>query len=139
MLKQAGAIVINKTIGVNITIPPFLFVAYLIGYKFCHAASCGNLPEIKTLVLSGADINTGDYDGRTALHIAASTGNLELVKYIVANGRIQFHSLFSSLFLGGIRHVMDRFGGCPVDDAKRNGHREVVDYLMATDNFVEEV
>jgi ankyrin repeat protein len=73
------------------------FFAHLRGYKFCHAASNGNLAEINNLVLSGADINTGDYDGRTALHIAACTGNLELVKYIIANGMIptsflEFHS-----------------------------------------------
>ena len=34
----------------------------------------------------GWSVNSYDYDGRTALSIAASEGNLALVKYLVAHG-----------------------------------------------------
>ena len=32
------------------------------------------------------DINESDYEGRTALHIAASEGHLNIVKYLVNHG-----------------------------------------------------
>jgi glutaminase len=34
----------------------------------------------------GWSVNSYDYDGRTALAIAASEGNLAIVKYLVAHG-----------------------------------------------------
>ena len=34
----------------------------------------------------GWSVNSYDYDGRTALAIAASEGNLTIVKYLVAHG-----------------------------------------------------
>ena len=34
----------------------------------------------------GGRVNAYDYDGRTALGIAASEGNLEAVQFLIANG-----------------------------------------------------
>ena len=45
---------------------------YLIPSALCHAASTGNYQEVKKLIINGADPNSGDYDRRTALHLAAS-------------------------------------------------------------------
>ena len=38
------------------------------------------------MLLAGADVNAGDYDQRTALHVAAADGNLAAVKVLVEGG-----------------------------------------------------
>jgi ankyrin repeat protein len=38
------------------------------------------------LLRCGADVNTGDYDERTALHVAAADGNLAAVRLLVEHG-----------------------------------------------------
>ena len=35
--------------------------------------------------LAGADMNAVDYDGRSALHVAASEGHLEVIKFLMEN------------------------------------------------------
>jgi len=53
-------------------------------------------------VKEGYNINSSDYDSRTALHIAAAVGNIDLVKWLIANGA---------------KIKVDRFGGLPIQDA----------------------
>lgn len=74
----------------------------------CWAAAKGDTKEIQRLVASGAAINGADYDGRTALHVAASEGRAVSVQYILQNG--------------GRRDAKDRWGNTPLDDARRSGH-----------------
>lgn len=38
------------------------------------------------LLRCGADVNAGDYDERTALHVAAANGNLAAVRLLVEQG-----------------------------------------------------
>ena len=38
--------------------------------------------------LSGMDMGLGDYDGRTALHLAASEGHLACVEYLVKKCKV---------------------------------------------------
>jgi ankyrin repeat protein len=45
----------------------------------CSAVSVGDLALLRRLLHAGADPNTGDYDKRTALHIAAADCNLPVV------------------------------------------------------------
>ena len=47
------------------------------------AATENDTMRAMQLVLSMVDINGADYDGRTALHVAASCGSFEMVKYVV--------------------------------------------------------
>ena len=49
-----------------------------------HAASDGDLDELKKLVKRGANVNLQDYDGRSILHLCASAGHLKLVQYLVS-------------------------------------------------------
>ena len=44
------------------------------------------LPIVRLLVESGADINRQCEHGRTALHMAAAWGHLDVVKYLVDHG-----------------------------------------------------
>jgi glutaminase len=81
----------------------------------CWAAAKGDTKEIQRLVASGAKINGADYDGRTALHVAASEGQAASVQYILQNG--------------GNRDAKDRWGNTPLDDAKRSGNRGVVEFF----------
>ena len=79
------------------------------------AASQGDLNEVRALAASGVELGTGDYDGRTPLHLAAAEGQLEVVRYLLASGTDP--------------HPVDRWGGTPLSDAEGNGHAQVADVI----------
>ena len=70
---------------------------------------------MKALHLKGWKVNSYDYDGRTALNLAASEGHLEAVKYLVVHGADVNHR--------------DARGNSALDDAIRERRSEVVQYL----------
>ncbi len=80
-----------------------------------YAAGNGDLGEIKRLNAEKGDLSVADYDGRTAMHLAASEGQLEVVKYLIEQG-VPLEPI-------------DRWGGTPQKDAQREGHQEVVEAL----------
>ncbi|CAE8736524.1 unnamed protein product, partial [Polarella glacialis] len=82
----------------------------------CDAASSGDLDKLRAIVKKGIDANSGDYDLRTAIHLAAAEGLVQVLK-----------CLFDEL--EGNPNVVDRWGGTPLDDAKRAGKKEVIEYL----------
>lgn len=79
------------------------------------AAANGDLDEIKRLEALGVDLNAADYDGRTAMHLAASEGQLEVVKYLVSRKTKA--------------DPIDRWGAAPVMDAKRGEYKEIVSFF----------
>jgi glutaminase len=79
------------------------------------AASQGDLDEVRTLVATGTEPGTADYDGRTPLHLAAAEGQLDVVRYLLA--------------VGAEPRPADRWGGTPLSDAEANSHTEIAALL----------
>ncbi len=50
------------------------------------AASLGNLAITQLLLWANADVNAVDFDGRTCLFYARSSGSQEVVNLLLANG-----------------------------------------------------
>ena len=87
-----------------------------VGYTLCKAAAEGNISKLEEMLQNGVSLNTCDYDGRTAAHLSASNGHLRTLKWLVSNGaRVD---------------VMDRFDNYPLDDATREGHKDIEEYLQ---------
>ena len=79
------------------------------------AASEGDVTGVARLLVQGADVDAADYDGRTALHLAASEGRDAVVRFLLDR-----HAAPSPV---------DRWGNTPLDDAKRAGHDVVAGHL----------
>jgi potassium channel len=85
--------------------------------RLLFAAARGDLKGLALLHSQNVNFNLADYDGRTALHIAASNGLSETVTYLLSHGANV--------------NAFDRFGGSPRDDAVRQGHQHVGQLLIA--------
>jgi potassium channel len=89
----------------------------------CSLAKAGGQQDAELLrryIDAGADMSAADYDGRTALHIAAAEGSLPMVQLLVAEG-------------GASLNATDRWGATPLAEARRVGAAAVVTYLGSTD------
>jgi ankyrin repeat protein len=85
-----------------------------VGAELCKSAYAGDIDAIKQIVKEGKSLRSADYDGRTALHLAAAGGHAEIIEFLINPGRGQ----------EGINiNVTDRWGGTALDDAKRCGHK----------------
>ncbi|XP_066882730.1 protein phosphatase 1 regulatory subunit 12B isoform X11 [Kogia breviceps] len=56
------------------------------GAVFLAACSSGDTDEVRRLLARGADVDTANVDGLTALHQACIDENLDMVKFLVENG-----------------------------------------------------
>lgn len=79
------------------------------------AASRGDLFEAQRLAAAGIDLNAGDYDNRTPLHLAAAENHYNVVEFMLS------------------RNVdtspKDRWGGTPLADARRGNHEKIIALL----------
>ncbi|MCA9539522.1 MAG: asparaginase [Myxococcales bacterium] len=52
----------------------------------CSAAAMGDAETLERMIADGVDVNRPDYDGHTALQIAAREGNVEIVRLLLREG-----------------------------------------------------
>jgi len=98
----------------DLSLSPEEFAA---GCKLLQAAAAGNMQQVQALLQERpTHVNFRDYDRRTALHVAASEGHLEICKYLVKGKKVKINR-------------SDRWGGSPLDDAHRHRHLEVAQFL----------
>ena len=81
----------------------------------CSAVQARDVGLVRLYLRAGADADAADYDARTALHVAAAEGSVDLVQALVE--------------AGANVAVQDRWGHTPLDEARREGRAAVVDYL----------
>eukprot|EP00038_Savillea_parva_P031441 m.86598 g.86598 ORF g.86598 m.86598 type:complete len:1003 (-) comp9671_c0_seq2:75-3083(-) len=83
------------------------------------AAECGDVVELQRLRRKGAHLDGADYDGRTALHLAAKNGHTDFLKTLVA-------------YLDNVNvNAQDRFHETPYTEAMSSGHHEAAEYLRS--------
>ena len=87
-----------------------------ISLPFLEAATKGNLPSVKKELENGANINSYEGDGNTALHFAVINGNLEMIKFLVEQG--------ANL------NQKDKIGDTALANASALGNLEIVKYLI---------
>lgn len=81
--------------------------------ELVYWASLGELEEVENCLTQGADVNTVDDEGYSALHAAAENGYLEIVKLLVLKGaNVNHKAEYTALELAKLSH-----------------HQDIVDYL----------
>lgn len=101
------------------TLAPILDLgADVLTTKLIDAAKAGNLARVKALVQVGAQTEASDYDGRSAMHLAAASGHVEILKYLKAQHGVDIS-------------IVDRYGNTPLHDAIANNQTECVSWLKS--------
>ena len=94
------------------------FNAEELSMEVLRMAAMGDITALTRIRPSEEDLLCTDYDRRTPLHVSASNGHLNVVRYIL-------HRV-------GDYHInpRDRWNGTPYDDAVREGHEDVESWLL---------
>ena len=83
--------------------------------ELLFAAAENDITRIRQLIAKGIPVHAGNFDSRTALHLAAAEGNLETVKLLINYN----HPL----------NVRDRWKSTPLDEAKRENRTSVYNFI----------
>jgi len=84
--------------------------------QLLFAACNGDKLALERAYLSGLDMNMGDYDNRTALHLACAENHLACVKFLIETCKVDVE-------------VQDRWGNTPLQEAQRFHRPRVVALL----------
>ncbi|XP_017769989.1 PREDICTED: glutaminase kidney isoform, mitochondrial isoform X2 [Nicrophorus vespilloides] len=87
----------------------------IVNLLFCAAS--GDITALRRHKLSGMDMTLSDYDGRTALHLAAAEGHVESVEFLLSYCQVPYN-------------VKDRWGNTPLEEATAFGHTKVITLLQ---------
>lgn len=87
------------------------------------AAYTGDVSTLRRFALSSMDMEQRDYDSRTALHVAAAEGHIEVVRFLLEACKVN-------------PGPKDRWGNTPIDEARQFGHHDVLSLLQEyTDKY----
>uniref|UniRef100_A0A0N4UBR0 glutaminase n=1 Tax=Dracunculus medinensis TaxID=318479 RepID=A0A0N4UBR0_DRAME len=84
--------------------------------ELMFATKKGDLDSIRRMFLGGIDLNMRDYDGRTALHLAACEGHEKIVDFFIKRAFVDLEP-------------KDRWGRSPYDDAKSFGFNNIAEKI----------
>ncbi|KAH1023318.1 glutaminase kidney isoform, mitochondrial isoform X1 [Dendroctonus ponderosae] len=87
------------------------------------SAAAGDLPGLRRHMLNGMDMSLPDYDGRTALHLAAAEGHINCVEFLLKQCRVPYD-------------MRDRWGKTPLEEALTFGHTAVIELMQLWDEQV---
>ncbi|XP_018334493.1 protein TANC2 isoform X3 [Agrilus planipennis] len=89
----------------------------------CMYAYEGIVPMVSLFLEFGADVELTNSQGSTALSLASARGHCDVVRQLIAAGSAPGHA--------------DTAGQCALVHAARNGHLNIVGYLLACDWIVK--
>jgi ankyrin repeat protein len=76
----------------------------LIYFSLLYSATAGDLTALKRFHFSGVNMSNANYDGRTALHLAAAEGHASCVKFLVESCKL--NPLAKDRFVHGISLIL---------------------------------
>jgi glutaminase len=89
--------------------------------ELLFAASLGDVRTLQKLQHIGADLFEGDYDARTAMHLAATEGHAQCLQFLA--------DCMPTTQVAELINCEDRWKGTPLDDAKQHRHKSCVKIL----------
>ncbi|XP_039610932.1 L-asparaginase-like [Polypterus senegalus] len=90
-----------------------------LGRELCCLAYLGDIKQMQIWIAAGARLSYTDYDGRTPLHVAVCTNQVDVVVFCINNGADQKQK--------------DLLGNRPIDDARRMGYLHIANLLLQPD------
>jgi len=84
--------------------------------KLLFTAASNDVTGLRGMALDGHNMSAKNYDGHTALHLAACEGHLDCVRFLLEKCSVD-------------PSPKDRWGQTPLDEARNFGHDAIVQYL----------